>query len=206
MNALALSPQLNYTLKALTGPEKGSVFKLIADRVTIGRGTQNDISVPNDVRMSRQHAVITITASRIDITDVSGHKTMLINGTECETSEISSGYTLQLGDTKFHFLAQAADADKSMVTATSLDFDKQNSGLARPSPRKKKDKAVFYAIVVGLIVLFTWLLSAKVANKVAPLIRTEEAAQVNIDANRKTIEKAQEEGNTPARQPIRVVR
>lgn len=201
MGSLAPTSPISYTLTALSGPEKGAVYKLVAGRVTLGRGSQNDICIENDTSMSRNHAVITIRNQKVEVSDVSGHNKVLVNGAEITTSEISPGTIIQLGNTKLQLglYAEKKSTALTSVTSTSLNLS-TSSNLnefattpSRKNPRSnniKARKTNFY-IVVGIAgLLFIWLLTAKVKPPAPSQIRNENTSQAEVDANKKILEQA----------------
>lgn len=217
MSQLALNTQPQYTLTALSGPEKGAVFRILTNRVTIGRSAQNDISIKDDTRMSRNHAVITIRGQNIEIKDVSDHNKVLVNGEQITSTEISVGSIFQLGDSKFQLSIQPQSGPEkalSPATSTSLNLDKtaiatqghpphmqqvhvQTPPRQRPRPPSNaqvdKGRRNFYILLGIIILFFTWVLTSQVKKKISTEIRTEDSIQAEIDKNRKTVEQAEED-------------
>lgn len=220
-NIAPLSPPI-YKLTALTGPEKGSVFKITSTKVSIGRSAQNDISIKDDPRMSRNHAIITFSKNKIEIADVSDHNKVLVNGEPVTRAEISSNDTIQLGETQFRLELMTASLpnpspDKSLLspaTSTSLNLDRTHVALkaanavTNPRPQQAQSavprsssrhsqsayekKRNFYIVVGALILIFVWLLTSQVKTKTPVAIRSEESVQEQLEQSRKTVELAEE--------------
>lgn len=189
MKSLVSTPQISYTLSALSGPEKGVVYKLVAGRVTIGRGAQNDICIKDDSKMSRNHAVLTVSGQKIEITDVSDHNKIIVNGEEITSGEVGPGTTIQLGDTKFQLNIFVA---KGLTPLTSLPPTGQTQNR-RPRSVKKPGQLNFYILVGAIALLFIWLLTSKVKVTEPTPIRSENISQTEVDANRKIIEQVETE-------------
>ncbi len=87
------------TLRVVAGPATGTAFELTYGTTTVGRVAANDITIV-DTGMSRQHATITITRSKVSITDNLSTNGVLINGERAtEPAELSSGDQLMMGET-----------------------------------------------------------------------------------------------------------
>lgn len=179
MNSLAPTPQISYTICALSGPEKGAVYKLVAGRVTLGRGSNNDICIKDDSRMSRNHAVITIKNNKVEVSDVSDHNKILINGTETKSCEIEPGTIIQLGDTKF----QLRVGELTSISP-NLRFKSRNT---------KASKLNFYILIGAVTVFFIWLFSSTVKQTEPTQIKDDRVFQTELDANRKIIEQTEVE-------------
>jgi hypothetical protein len=85
------------------GPAKGSRYLITRGGATIGRSQESEIFL-DDVTVSRSHAAITYDdqKSHFVISDRSSLNGTYINGSICETKNLSHGDEVQIG--KFHLL------------------------------------------------------------------------------------------------------
>jgi pSer/pThr/pTyr-binding forkhead associated (FHA) protein len=203
-NQLARSPQADYALTVLNGPDKGATYKLVAGRVTLGRGSDNDIVVKDDPKISRNHAIITVTPRGVEISDVSDRNKVILNGEEVTSRLIPPGAVIQLGETKFQFkiLSQpSGGASLDVIQGggiSSAPYGSQSLG-ASPSPRRSSrrsqsgGKTNFYILVAVIGILFAWLLSSNGPKNKAVDIRSDEDVASDISASRKVVEDAEAE-------------
>jgi pSer/pThr/pTyr-binding forkhead associated (FHA) protein len=108
MSAASIAPRtgFKFVLTVKSGPDKGSTYQLLPPRVTIGRGVDNNIAL-KDPRVSRHAVVIEFSPEEIIITDLSGRKSLHINGTPAESSAIKDGDMIRIGDTSAVFIVEA---------------------------------------------------------------------------------------------------
>lgn len=199
MGQLAQAPQIEFILTVLSGSDKGATYKLATGRrITLGRGSDNDIAITNDPKVSRNHATIVISGRGGEISDVSDRNTVIVNGQEVTTMLLPPGAIIQLGETKFQFKAvpqsSALTTDRAGIEETNatsrLDVAKK-----RRSPRLAVNagKKNFYITLVIVALFFIWLLTSN-TNKQTPVeIRSEEDVQTDINANRKIVEATEAE-------------
>lgn len=101
--ALLATASGEYVITLLNGPEKGASFKIVSGRVTIGRGVENDIALTYDSKVSRTHALITVTPQGVEISDVSDKNKILVDGDDTPKQYLKSNSVIQLGETKLQF-------------------------------------------------------------------------------------------------------
>jgi pSer/pThr/pTyr-binding forkhead associated (FHA) protein len=183
---LAQAPQPGLSIIILNGPEKGTSYKLVAGRITIGRGNDNNIVVKDDNKMSRQHAVVIVTAAGVEVTDISDNNPMLISGRPTKKQLLSPGNIFQLGHTKFQF-------KQASQTNSLQSFDGGRPQTDRPSRSRRlpQKKTGFYFTVAAVILIFFWLLSSNSPMKKNVDLRTSINADESIDENKKIVEVAE---------------
>lgn len=90
-------------LIAQTGPSAGKEFPLTKEVITIGRGSGNDIVLP-DPRVSRQHAEIRRQDDEFIITDLGSTNGTFVNGVRIEEPQpLRRGDRIEIGTTAFLF-------------------------------------------------------------------------------------------------------
>lgn len=86
-------------LKVLEGNEKGTVYPLLAPRVTLGR-TNADIIV-DDPLSSRLHCALEISEEGVLLVDLESTNGTLVDGKRIQTVPLSDGATFQIGGHTF---------------------------------------------------------------------------------------------------------
>lgn len=179
--------QNGFTLKVLSGPDKGATYKLMSSTVRLGRGEDNDISLAHDPKCSRHHAVINMTANGVEVLNVSERNALFVNGQEVKSARLNPETIIQIGDSKFQFNFLRPSK------AISKNRQKQMFGSASSSGKRRRSsssgsKGPFY-IIVGVLVLLVAVLFMDTGKKKEEVkIRTEEDILTQIEENRKISE------------------
>lgn len=148
-------------LKVLQGPDYGAVFVITGMKTTLGRGEENDIMV-SDLKASRRHAEISLSAQGWQVRDQGSANGLLHNGKATREGKLSTGDTLTFGETTLEFLA--AEAGTLMLVApprsgedlkaeqTALDAQKKRvrSLGAGAAPAGGSSKKLMYAALAGV--------------------------------------------------------
>ena len=91
-------------LRITKGPHKGVAFKLVSGKITIGRASNNNISLDKDEKCSRKQAVITLSPQGdYFIKDLSGKSSLKINDMVKLQSELKDGDLIKFGTTVMQF-------------------------------------------------------------------------------------------------------
>lgn len=195
MSNLARQAHPDFALTVLSGSDKGSTYKLVRNRVTIGRASDNDICIKDDSKISRNHAELIVTPLGVEINDISGHNKTLVNGEEVKRVFLTAGAIIQLGETKFQYkILSEQNLAPSSRKSKSRDFD-----ISRPQFKNKNTN--FYILVAAILLLGFWLFSGsndKENSDLKPILDTEKT----ISANQKIVEMTESENqklglNTP---------
>lgn len=94
------NPQLQLKLSVVKGPHAGQVFHVNQDKLTIGRGPENDIVLINDPLISRSHAQIYLNDREFEIVKLSQKNGILINGESVDRWKLLNQSVFQLGDSE----------------------------------------------------------------------------------------------------------
>lgn len=86
------------------GAEVGERFYLDQPRFTIGRDPGSDIFL-NDVTVSREHAVLDVSADGVSVTDTGSLNGTYVNDVRVDKAHLRSGDALQVGRFQMVFLA-----------------------------------------------------------------------------------------------------
>jgi tetratricopeptide (TPR) repeat protein len=195
-SALAQRPQVEFVLVVLTGSERGTQYKLVGQRASIGRGSDNDIVIKDDSKMSRNHAVIALTSKGAEIADVSERNKLLINGKEVSRAALTHGSIIQLGETKLQFKALSHNSALEAVPdqpagggMTAEGKPRRMSRLRRPG----KSSTNFYILVGIIAVAFVALLTSQNSSKIAGTLKTDESIDAEINDYKQIVEKNETE-------------
>lgn len=142
-----------------SGTKRGQTLAFQKSLITIGRGAENDIVLPDDSKLSRRHVEIECTQERTVIRNASSKNSLLIEGVEQTNFTLVSPTEILVGETKIllsppmqkleHSQLQQlrvvpssdVKASASGLTATNNSFGQQmptprdlNSNVATNSP------------------------------------------------------------------------
>jgi pSer/pThr/pTyr-binding forkhead associated (FHA) protein len=83
----------------VSGALSGKTFEFTQDKITIGRGSTNDLALDpqKDLDASKDHAVVTYENGRYYISDKGSTNGTYVNGKRVEKAEISDGDDIQFG-------------------------------------------------------------------------------------------------------------
>lgn len=99
--------------KVVRGPDYGAVYVLTDAKATIGRGEECDVVV-SDLKASRKHAELGMTATGWQIKDLGSANGILINGKSAPSAILNARDTVSIGETVLEF-AVAEQATQILV-------------------------------------------------------------------------------------------
>ncbi|HEY3413436.1 MAG TPA: FHA domain-containing protein [Armatimonadota bacterium] len=97
----APSPARVFQLRALRGPYVGRSFPLEKPEVTLGRGDDRDIRLPDDTSVSRRHARFVAGPTGMEMLDEGSSNGTWINGARITRSPLKPGDEVRLGNSVF---------------------------------------------------------------------------------------------------------
>lgn len=105
-------------IKVIEGPHKGTSYKLVAGKVTIGRSSENDIVLIDDDKCSRKQAIISLESNNTYfIKDVSKKGSIKINDMSKIKSDLQDGDLIQFGSSVLQFVFSGAKNIQSPAAA-----------------------------------------------------------------------------------------
>lgn len=110
-------------LTCICGPLERSTFPF-EDRLTFGRDRSNNVCIPNDPAVSRQHCVVMRDGDRVIVRDLQSHNGTSVNGSKLSERALEHGDQIKIGDSVFRFVLETAIAP---ATAT-VSFDETSLG------------------------------------------------------------------------------
>ena len=85
------------------GPNAGALYRVDAERITIGRDSNADIFL-NHQTVSRHHLELHRSAGRADFVDLGSYNGTYLNGERCDRGVLAHGDELQVGLFKLVFI------------------------------------------------------------------------------------------------------
>lgn len=189
----------------MSGPEKGTVYRLVGQKVTLGRGTDNDISIAEDKKASRHHAKITLSAEGFVISKVSDRNTMVVNGEECERSPLVDGATFKIGVTEFRFNISSNLPSKKkapLSVSSKPSSPKKRSRKGKGNQQKSPLFYIYVAIILGIFG-FAILDEGGQAPTEEVDLRTDEKIQADVEAEKERREALQKEKEASGKGSVR---
>lgn len=154
-------------VRVIFGSDLGAIHVISVAKVTIGRGEDNEILLP-DLKASRKHAEFIFDGMQWGLKDLGSANGLLVNGLLTRKTLLRSGDHIQIGESVVEFLS--ADASTQMLKAPMKDIQQvqkehavhnQNHGQAnaamgeapKADAKKKKIRIVAVAVLAVLGVL-----------------------------------------------------
>ncbi len=165
-------------LVVMSGPDKGVAYRLVSQKISIGRDPDNDI-VLNDNKCSRHHCLVTIGANQIIAKDVGSKSGIFINGQRFEETMLQLNQTFQVGETMLCLRwtggpEQQTNALQARGPSAPMGRPSGNLGMTQvsvmggaasrgPAPRGQGNKSAFYGVIaiVGVIVFLLFASNPK---------------------------------------------
>lgn len=123
-------------LTVVQGPGTGRRIDISDGEATIGRASENDISLPDPI-LSRKHCRMTMEGSRLTIEDLDSANGTFVNGHEIKSAILHNGDEFSIGDTVIRvggLVEQAAEEAAPQDKA-------QDKAPLQPPPAQAADKA-----------------------------------------------------------------
>lgn len=196
MKASALAPQLapDTSLQILSGPDKGRVYRIVSGRITLGRGADNDVVVP-DPKCSRNHAEIVAIGTAYEIRDITDRNVITVDGRECKRATLNNSSVFEMGETQFRFSMQVAAPPAIAGPSAAVPVANWNTGIGiQPQPlmprpqsglRKRgqaSSSSNFRFIAIGVIGLIVWVGLSQKSKNPEVVVTPEEKMEVETKA------------------------
>jgi predicted component of type VI protein secretion system len=104
---------MNPRLVAVSGPLQGSIIFLSGEEVSIGRGEENQVSLPSTY-VSRCHCLVEPTEGRFRIRDLGSSNGTIVNDLPVQERWLEHGDRMRIGDSLFLFLAH--DEEEAQIS------------------------------------------------------------------------------------------
>ena len=138
-NRLSSLPEeggLDSRVVVVSGPAKGTLVRLMADQLSVGRDSANDLCL-RDRAVSRRHFAITKTDAAFQLVDLESHNGTFVNGIPVRRKLLTHGDTIRVGRCELVFLiTDETDDATEMVQfreADSVDLLTTTNVRAYPS-------------------------------------------------------------------------
>lgn len=211
MSALPSSPlrqpSLEFNLVVVNGSNKGTVFKLNGSKIKLGRGTENEIQFPHDLKCSRSHAQIEFTEQGIILENISDSNHILVDGMSTQRSIIKHGSIFQIGQTELQLVVKQPNSlslvnSSSSAAPSTFNSTQSNNQFSAAvgvnhSPSKKrtqKDTPIVKIITYSIIIIgLLYFLLTPNKKKDSVEIRTQEIIDAEIEKVKQLKEASVEE-------------
>ncbi len=107
-------------IQIVSGPEEGSIFKIVSPLVKLGRHSDNDI-ILKDLKASRSHAEILFDQGRYILKDLKSQNGVFLNNQRIVEAEIKSGDYFSIGSTVFKFVERIQPTAQSLVEIQGIE-------------------------------------------------------------------------------------
>lgn len=122
MGVPQLKQGLKFTIKIQRGPLAGQSYSFDKAVVQIGRGAENDLILPNDLRASRHHAEIHWDGVDLQIVNISPKNFLAVDGSHVEKAKLGPGTTVVVGETEFHIDFESSFQNELSEPKTKVQF------------------------------------------------------------------------------------
>lgn len=108
------STPVELTLKIVGGPHSGETFTVQRATATLGRGAENDIILPNDPKMSRNHIRISCDHESVIVENLSARNPVLYDNNPVIRIELRPNDRIRIGETEIEFAWKSEGGDKTV--------------------------------------------------------------------------------------------
>jgi pSer/pThr/pTyr-binding forkhead associated (FHA) protein len=164
-NALIGSDALPF-LEQMSGGDKGKIYEIGAQRITIGRSDNNDLVIVSEA-VSRYHAVIEADGQgNYVVKDNQSKNGVQVNGHTVASAPLKDGDVVQVGNFVFRFGSASAMAVVEDQLGQEIVESQFTSELPQPvSPGKKPNRRVILYCVVALVLAGAYYMSQNSTEK-----------------------------------------
>ncbi|MEQ1876123.1 MAG: FHA domain-containing protein [Bdellovibrionia bacterium] len=164
------------------GPDRGVAFKLLSQKVTLGRDDDNDIAL-NDPRCSRHHAVLEAANGMVSIKDCGSQNGLIVNGANCRDAILNPGDVFILGDTQFQIQTSLGAVPAAPAPRAQIGNPNPFPKTVQAEPESKPFPIVMLGVVLVLLILL--VLKGGTKKAVNSGIRTDQLVQAEIEATQR---------------------
>lgn len=107
------------TLLVIQGIDQGARFEVGDDRLSIGRGHQNEIRIP-DTEISRQHAYVGKENGKYTVSDRNSSNGTFVNGVPVRTAPLENGDRVQIGRSVLLFQLERDEPSHQMADRVDI--------------------------------------------------------------------------------------
>lgn len=123
-------------LKVMGGPELGSIFVVTFTKISVGRGEECDVAIP-DLKISRKHFELSYNPQQgWALNDLGSANGVQVNGKWVRASVLKPGDLLTLGDTTFEFVTP--ELGTAFITAPVKNLEQAQAEQAHLESHKQR--------------------------------------------------------------------
>jgi pSer/pThr/pTyr-binding forkhead associated (FHA) protein len=98
------------------GPLQGKAFIFQQENIKIGRGPENDLSLPGDLKVSREHALIQVSSKAVYLRSLNEKNPIWFEGEWIQQKQIPPGAQIRIGDTEIRLFFKGGVSTAVPVT------------------------------------------------------------------------------------------
>lgn len=202
MSAAQAIPKLKVLhFEVLSGPSKGKTFSLSKPVLTIGRSSENDITLEADLKISRTHVLISQSNGMISFQNKNDKNSMMVNGQVVSFYPFNTAECiLRLGDSEVRVRAEG----NGRVMHQPLYMPNAGPTMSMPSmspppplpssvgASSVKSKYVFYGLIAFVAILGLTLMNGSSTKKVAEELRKSDDVESDATATKENVSKLED--------------
>lgn len=143
-----------WSVRALSGPMKGQVLKVIPGLpLVVGRASNADMILAGDEQVSRRHAKLTTIGERLFIEDLKSTNKTFVNGDEISVVQLSHDDRVKIGNTTLEVIGPVNPFKKPVVHEEAVDGDEKTN--ARVGQRSIMEGSLAEVALPDLLQLFS---------------------------------------------------
>ncbi|MEK6772488.1 MAG: FHA domain-containing protein [Bdellovibrionota bacterium] len=195
-------PIIAYDLEVIKGPHAGQKFSFDKVSVTLGRGTENQVVLSQDLRVSRVHAEIRNSDGQIFFVNLSQKNYVLVDGTKVEFQQISADCILTIGETEIHFRQKTVQPKKNPLVVANPSHNMvkapppfvprpmPSAQFPQPQPAAANSNRMRFFLIVGIIGVAAYFLlfNSPKKSKKGLSIRGSEVIERDLQDSQERIE------------------
>jgi pSer/pThr/pTyr-binding forkhead associated (FHA) protein len=174
LDQVVSAAQLPDRLVIVQGPNVGTVFPLLEQKLLVGRGEECQIAL-DDASVSRVHVEVLRTEHGLMILDQGSSNGLRINGADLPSAMLRSGDVVELGDVRLKFVpAGVEDVVTQAAPAVARDAEPDPMGLPKTGSGRGA-LAVYGGVAVAVVVLIVILVRPSEETPTVTSVRVETA-------------------------------
>lgn len=152
----ALATQALMQLEFKSGPDKGTIMKVLSANVIIGRAPECDIVIGNDPQCSRQHVRLEVTPYGVVVHALNPENPPLVNGRPAHAEQAPFGSIITVGRTQLSIQSPGGSNTDSLRGAPHSSH--LPNSTQRPKKAQKSSPLLKFVIVLAGLGLLLWFM------------------------------------------------
>jgi pSer/pThr/pTyr-binding forkhead associated (FHA) protein len=128
---------IRFEIEVTHGPHIGLALSFSKDAVTIGRDSDNDITLASDSRVSRNHAEIKFQGDEFVLINLSLKNFVLLDGENIQSGKLKRGSLIQIGGSEIRFTPSEAIDSNEKTALIGLESSSSKAVVFKESLPQK---------------------------------------------------------------------